>query len=614
MTRSRMIAFVLAVVLTTHICTGADVATTRTPAPTPVPATRASQAQPLRPARPGDDPVVTQLRRIGPLLATRGVIDGVDVGWFVVDTGASGILVDSSIAEKLQRKPVGKTRSSAVGGLVDAEIYRCDRFEIAGCVADDAVLLAVGVRQLANLVGVEIAGLLGGDVLAAMPFALDMREETLTFYPSGDAAPRPATQPHDIRLVKNCPAVRATLEGRPAWFEIDTGARGDVYANGAFLGLFHDLLDGKRPVSALAFGLGGRQESYDVRLSSVALLGRTFDDVEVTYTTAPEHVAADRMYVAGRIGTGLLRDARLTFDYDREQLWVEWREPEPVDAFIKRAKERAARSLIKETALMVAASRGRADAVLALLAERADVNAADASGFTALTDAAGSDSPGAEECARLLIKAGADVNHQAAVMGLAPLHYAALRGKLATVKDLLAKKAKVNVATTLGQTALLRAAEAGWIDVARALLDAGGDTKLARKTGETPLMLAAEHGDLEMITLLLERGGADVNQKGPESATALAYAVRGGKPDAVELLLACGATVNIPYAPSTPLHVAATAGNERIVSLLLAAGADSSAKDREGKTPIDRAAAAGRRTILRLLLDHKPQETTRPAT
>ncbi|WP_397473238.1 ankyrin repeat domain-containing protein [Pusillimonas sp.] len=79
-----------------------------------------------------------------------------------------------------------------------------------------------------------------------------------------------------------------------------------------------------------------------------------------------------------------------------------------------------------------------------------------------------------------LIAKGAEVNR----LGWAPLHYAASKGHLETVKLLLANKAMVNAPSPDGTSPLMMAAYSGSEEVVRALLNAGADATARNLRGE----------------------------------------------------------------------------------------------------------------------------------
>ena len=120
-------------------------------------------------------------------------------------------------------------------------------------------------------------------------------------------------------------------------------------------------------------------------------------------------------------------------------------------------------------ALLLAARRGEASRVSALLAVGADPDARDRSGATAL--------------------------HWAA---------AGLFGRVEVVEVLLQAGAAVDAPDWAGVTALMRARFRP--AVTRALLRAGADPNAATPAGRTPLASAAEGGDAEAVRLLLEAG------------------------------------------------------------------------------------------------------------
>ena len=108
--------------------------------------------------------------------------------------------------------------------------------------------------------------------------------------------------------------------------------------------------------------------------------------------------------------------------------------------------------------LIEAVKRDDRAAVAALLAERVDVNSADADGSTALH--------------------GADAN-AADAHGVSPLTLACTNGSAALVTTLLGAGAHPNAATWSGETVLMTCARTGSVEAVEALLAAGADVNAA---------------------------------------------------------------------------------------------------------------------------------------
>jgi ankyrin repeat protein len=155
-----------------------------------------------------------------------------------------------------------------------------------------------------------------------------------------------------------------------------------------------------------------------------------------------------------------------------------------------------------------AAMRGDVATVRALLARRADVNAAQGDGMTALHWAA---DRGDSTLAAELLRAKADVTPRTRIGAYTPLHIAARTGNPAVVRALLAAGGDVRATTTSGATPLHLAAAAGNPDVVKALLAKGADPNARESSwGQTPIVFAAEYGRAAAVKALLE-GGADAS-------------------------------------------------------------------------------------------------------
>jgi hypothetical protein len=168
----------------------------------------------------------------------------------------------------------------------------------------------------------------------------------------------------------------------------------------------------------------------------------------------------------------------------------------------------------------------------------------------------------------------------------AALMFAAKRGDLAAVKDLLAEGADANALGPYALSVLEYAVASGRVEVVEAVLTAGADVNaepskaaydlhrtVLSDEGRTALMHAAARRDgLEIVERLL-RAGAAVNARDWRGATALRYALFGSA-DTVSALIRAGADVDTrDDSGATALSIALANGNTAAVRILREAGA-----------------------------------------
>jgi len=121
------------------------------------------------------------------------------------------------------------------------------------------------------------------------------------------------------------------------------------------------------------------------------------------------------------------------------------------------------------------------------------------------------------------------------VAGSAPLHYAALRGRLSAARELIRDGADVNARDVAGSTPLMCAAMAGHAEVAQLLLDHGAKPNTLNDAGHGPLWYAASGGHIRTVAVLLA-GGADPNLEFSGGETALSAAIEEGHDEIAEML------------------------------------------------------------------------------
>jgi ankyrin len=156
-----------------------------------------------------------------------------------------------------------------------------------------------------------------------------------------------------------------------------------------------------------------------------------------------------------------------------------------------------------------AAMRGDKAAVRTLIQQKADVNAPQPDGATALHWAA---YRADKELADILIKAAANprvANRE----GSTPLWLASINGDATMIGMLIAAGADPNEQLPLGRTPLMAASRTGNVEALKALIDLGANVN-AKETyrGTTALMWAADEAHAPAVQYLIQRG-ADIKAR-----------------------------------------------------------------------------------------------------
>jgi ankyrin repeat protein len=220
------------------------------------------------------------------------------------------------------------------------------------------------------------------------------------------------------------------------------------------------------------------------------------------------------------------------------------------------------------------------------------------------------------EIAQLLLTCGAPMVQEKWVTTPAPLHRAISQGHVEMVEWLL--EAGSNPNTSVGRrgeypdwtSALHMAVNRNNLDMVKLLLKYEVELKERNQFSQTALHVAASEGNAPIVATLLEAGddpnakqmgyelpcGSGEEEK-PTYTTPLHFAVEGGKPEVIRLLLAAGASLDARTANGdTPLMQAVSqpryVGPESDsaipnVEALLQAGADVNAVNKQGVSVLD---------------------------
>jgi ankyrin repeat protein len=169
-----------------------------------------------------------------------------------------------------------------------------------------------------------------------------------------------------------------------------------------------------------------------------------------------------------------------------------------IEAVKRRVEEDPAyltsRDYVASTPLLNAVVFNEVDLVRFMIQHGADPDPIVDDGYTSLLTAVESDDPASIQILSLLIEAGADI-HRTGTNGWTPLHMAAARGHVEKARLLIAAGASVNHRKEIdaSETPLIEAASQGRGGMVRLLLEQGADPTLRDTINERTPLEIAEH-------------------------------------------------------------------------------------------------------------------------
>lgn len=264
-------------------------------------------------------PATIEVRRApsGHLLV-RPLVEGSDVGWFILDSGSGAMVLDTSVADKLELADLGRILVSGVGGTESAAIRGKASLSLGPVTIEDLIFVELDLSPFGPLFGVELGGIVGFDLFMRCVVELDV--EALTVRLSDPSKYELASGEWlELVLSQRHPTVRVKYEGdRSGRFRIDTGAVGPV--------VFHSpaveqliLLDGRdvRPVQVA--GVGGTSDLRQGKLDWLEFGGYRWENLNAAFSLAKIGPFADP-YLIGNLSQTFLEPFVLVTDYPNHRI------------------------------------------------------------------------------------------------------------------------------------------------------------------------------------------------------------------------------------------------------------------------------------------------------
>jgi hypothetical protein len=278
----------------------------------------------------------------------RAQINGVDVGFMLLDTGSSITVLAKDLADRLHLARQGKMPVTGIGGTTTADICSVSDLRVGGQSLGAHAATVIDLAPLSRNIGWPVAGIVGFDTIRDQAFTIDFEAGTITFEsaesrgfadstPGATASANPGVQPPpgaavlELRTIGGLPAVPGRIASHPnAWLQIDTGSDGSLALSLAAVRQCPDLLSSHANSAGEATGVGGVGNLIQSTLVTVGVFGVNLSDVSMQVELPDRQGLSPTQFgdrsggtlLVGRLGNQVLRRFRITFDLPHHRLWA----------------------------------------------------------------------------------------------------------------------------------------------------------------------------------------------------------------------------------------------------------------------------------------------------
>jgi len=170
----------------------------------------------------------------------RPFINGKDAGPFILDTGASGLVLDKRVADDLNLSTFGEVHVSGVSQKVKCAFRRANELQIGKLKIEKPVFMEMDVSHIVSGCAERVTGIIGFDAFKSSVVDVSPgKNKTVNIYPRGYFDDNASWPWQNVYIVSNVPHIKARFSGKGNHqtelriFMIDSGAGGaDVIFHG----------------------------------------------------------------------------------------------------------------------------------------------------------------------------------------------------------------------------------------------------------------------------------------------------------------------------------------------------------------------------------------------
>lgn len=246
-------------------------------------------------------------------IKVRALVNGQDVGWFLLDSGAGAMVIDKALADSLHLERLNRGTATGVGGTFESSARAVDKFEIGPMTLHNVRFGDYDFSSFNTGSGPRIAGTIGTPIFRRAVVVINWKGPTVEVYDRTKFKLQKGVW-RRLRFSDDNPAVVARVAGTPAsWYRLDSGASGFLTLHAPFVEKWR-LLEGRETKAASSSGLGGTVSARTGTIKWFELGSHRFDNPTVVFSTATIGTFTDS-YLAGNIGIDVLKSFTVVFDF-----------------------------------------------------------------------------------------------------------------------------------------------------------------------------------------------------------------------------------------------------------------------------------------------------------
>jgi hypothetical protein len=246
-------------------------------------------------------------------IKVRALVNGEDVGWFLLDRGAGAMVIDKALADSLHLERLNRGSASGVGGTFESSARAVDKFEIGPMTLRNVRFGDYDFSSFNTGSGPRIAGTIGTPIFRRAVVVMNWKGPTVEVYDRTKFKLEKGTWQR-LRFSSDNPAVLARVAGTPAsWYRLDSGGSGFLTLHTPFVEMWK-LLEGRETTAASSTGLGGTVAARTGKIKWFELGSHRFDNPTVVFSIATIGSFTDP-YLADNIGIDVLKSFTVILDF-----------------------------------------------------------------------------------------------------------------------------------------------------------------------------------------------------------------------------------------------------------------------------------------------------------